>query len=593
MGNGGFHTSDQDEGFDVEAQPDDSVRDGHPSIEEDDDEDDEGDEGDLDWDMHWGMPKYGEAPGDGAAPWEPAGADVIAGGADYFYDGGGGFEEADCSAADVGAVYGLLRCDSVVVVGQTFPLEVGLSPEPVPDVYGEPMFPPARYRLTIDLVAEGFAFEAGQDHVLAFDVTPEEPYPDAVVNLTPSPEVTGRQADIRAIYSADGQPMGVAFRPVRVVTTLEEAVTEPEPVPAPGISVNQQQADRSVDLTMIVFRSNVGGEGEVVIHFGTHHVGVVLPQLNVNLGSDLEAYARSIVTKMGLAETSPAAVRKARGIGRRIADKLTRAFPMLLRDIAARVEGGPIRMLLLTDEPYVPWELAVVDRLDGSPGQAFLGAQAVVGRWVIPNSLPEAHDVEIKHLLVITGHYPDGTLAAAEEEGVALGETYDAVAVDAKLTAVLECLEGQPPGEVLHFAVHGRHDPGGAVNGLRLVDGEYVDPEIIQGSDLDGHPFVFLNACQVGVGQAQLGVYGGLAAAFLSRGAVGVVAPLWSVKDTVAKEVALDFYAKVFAGEAIGDVVRRKRASFGSEGVSPTVLAYQYFGHPALHLHRAAPGGEG
>ena len=424
-------------------------------------------------------------------------------------------------------------------------------------------------------------------------MTPEEPYPNTVVNLTPSPEVTGRQADIRAIYSADGQPMGVAFRPVRVVTTGQEAVTEPEPVPAPGISVNQQQADRSIDLTMMVFNDNRGGEGEVVIRFGTHHAGVERTQLNVNLGSDLESYARFIVSKMGLAETSPAALRKARGIGRQIADKLPPAFPALLRDIATRVEPEPIRILLLTEEPYVPWELAVLDRLDGSPGQSFLGAQAVVGRWVIPNNLPESKDVEIKDLLVITGHYPDGTLTAAEEEGVELRETYDAVPIEAKLTAVLKCLEGQPCGDVLHFAVHGRHDPGGAVNGLRLVDGEYVDPEIIQGSDLKGHPFVFLNACQVGVGQAQLGVYGGMAAAFLSRGAVGVVAPLWSVKDTVAKEVALDFYAKVFGGEAIGDVVRQKRASFGHEGVSPTVLAYQYFGHPALHLHRAAPGGKG
>ena len=48
--------------------------------------------------------------------------------------------------------------------------------------------------------------------------------------------------------------------------------------------------------------------------------------------------------------------------------------------------------------------------------------------------------------------------------------------------------------------------------------------------------FVFLNACQVGAGQRVLGDYAGLATAFLSAGAAGVVAALWNVHDLAARE---------------------------------------------------------
>lgn len=70
-----------------------------------------------------------------------------------------------------------------------------------------------------------------------------------------------------------------------------------------------------------------------------------------------------------------------------------------------------------------------------------------------------------------------------------------------------------------------------------------------------------------------------------------VIAPLWSVNDALAKELALDFYPKVFAGRAPAEVLRNARASFDerSQGVSATHLAYQFFGHPALRLTREVP----
>jgi len=99
---------------------------------------------------------------------------------------------------------------------------------------------------------------------------------------------------------------------------------------------------------------------------------------------------------------------------------------------------------------------------------------------------------------------------------------------------------------------------------------------------------VFLNACQVGTGQETLGDYAGLAESFLFAGASAVVAPLWSIDDGVASALAERFYTRAFAGESVAEIVRAERAAFGT-GTDPntsTLVAYQFFGHPEMHLEK-------
>jgi CHAT domain-containing protein len=147
----------------------------------------------------------------------------------------------------------------------------------------------------------------------------------------------------------------------------------------------------------------------------------------------------------------------------------------------------------------------------------------------------------------------------------------------------------------MHFAVHGIYDPTGTEDGLVLTDGHVLDPLQVKGSTFSRAPFVFLNACQVGSGNKILGDYAGLANAFLYSGAAGVVAPLWSVQDTIAKDLALNFYAKAFGGAGVGEVLRSQRAQFikSDDPISATYLAYQYFGHPEMRIKRVLPLEEG
>jgi CHAT domain-containing protein len=192
-------------------------------------------------------------------------------------------------------------------------------------------------------------------------------------------------------------------------------------------------------------------------------------------------------------------------------------------------------------------------------------------------------------IAVVSGVYPEVAwrLVDAEEEAELLVQRYQAASVDAVAATVIACLKGTPPADVLHFALHGTYAPEGVLEGLILVDGERLDPMVVKGCSFARAPFVFLNACQVGSGNEVLGDYSGMAEAFLHAGATAVVAPLWSIDDVAAKELALRFYRRVFEeGVAPAAALRDERRAFagpGGDGAA-TRLAYQYFGHPGLTL---------
>ena len=100
-----------------------------------------------------------------------------------------------------------------------------------------------------------------------------------------------------------------------------------------------------------------------------------------------------------------------------------------------------------------------------------------------------------------------------------------------------------------------------------------------------------MNACEAGQGQEVLGLYGGLAAAFLTKEAIAVIAPIWAVEDKIARDVATRVYKRVLKGSSPADALRRERASVSeASNVSPDVLAYVFFGHPQLTVRWSIAG---
>lgn len=529
-----------------------------------------------------------------AEPMEAAGEITPAGGLDQ----GAGAPPPDPPRS----AYALLKCPDVVVAQREFELTAGLSEVPTPGVSAEPMVRPRSsvgdYILTIHVVAEGFTLRTGESWRQELHVTAEQPYPTVALHLVPKmPASDMLPKKIRATYAVDGQIIGDAVRSLAVVPSEAQIPQARVEAQEPDTDIAMPVEATAPDLTIVI---RIGeSERRLLWTFESPHRGIGIPDipLEVNIGSNPDSFARQLIDQMNANEGRPGVYQGLIGIGNTIADKMPPFFWEVLPKVAARSakHSRPPMILILSQEPHIPWELAVIDPVIDPEAPPFLAAQANVGRWIIGGrkpKLPPPLEIRAGAFAVVSGVY-DKTpgwkrLAEAELEATLIGEKYGAVGVDATNEDVLEFIGGSPAADVMHFAIHGVYDANSVLNGLVLVDGRAIDPTKVKGSVLLRRPFVFLNACQVGSGQKILGDYAGMAEAFLYAGAAGLVAPLWSIKDSIAKEIALSFYEQTLSGAAAADVLRRERGRLGTSPgmISATYLAYQFFGHPAMKLTR-------
>ena len=512
-------------------------------------------------------------------------------------------EEATSAPEPPGTAYGLLNCPEAVVAEQEFELEVGLSERPSPGVAGAITLPATTnrtYMLSVQLLIFGFRLRSGESPQQTMTVSAAAPYPAVMLHLTPDPQhddVTTRQ--IKAMYSVDGQPVGFA---VRYATVTRSTSPAPELTStASGQDLSIPSAPAPADLTVVVARK-WGSDRELAWLFQSPH-GLNLPTEAVvtNIGASPQDFASKLTNQLSASEGQAGVYMTIKGKGRAVAAVMPTEFWQLLKQ-AAKFAAGPPTVLFTTDHPYVPWELAFLTEPLDPEVPHFLCAQARVGRWLLPDDnaaaaglgpvQPPPTQIRIDGMAVVSGVYGQPgqpRLKEAEAECAELERLYGAAKIDANQDAVLNCIIGAPPVEILHFAVHGKYDPSGAQDGLILVDG-ILSPDQVLGGDLPGRPLVFLNACQVGQANEVLGDYAGMAAAFLRVGASAVVAPLWSIDDATARSIALSFYKETLEDGAIpAEVIRRVRARFKptTEKQSCTYLAYQFFGDPRLELVHA------
>ncbi|MEO6397476.1 MAG: CHAT domain-containing protein, partial [Tepidiformaceae bacterium] len=500
--------------------------------------------------------------------------------------------------------FALLNCPEVVVAAEPFELLVGLAAEQQEGVSGgELVRPPTSvgdYVLTIQLVADGFTLATGETWRNALAVTTDTPYPSIRLHLTPDLQERHVVAGaVQAVYSVNGHTMGLAVRSVAVVRSaaLAEA-TVPPTVANEGVEIAIPVAATAADLTVRIQKAASTSGGKLMWTFDSPHKQLDLPDETVvtDIGDEPESFVRQLITGISVHEGNPGLHAYLTGVGLTIADQMPVEFWALLRAVATLVaaESRPPTIFLLSEEPYVPWELAIVDEPLGTEAvdSRFLGAQASVGRWVLAErrpKLPAPLEVSVGRMAVVSGVYDQpgwDRLLDAEAEAAELCQRYGGSAVTAEPRAVLRCLGGDPVADLLHFSVHGVYDPRSTTDGLVLVDGSSLDPFQVKGLALKSSPFVFLNACQVGAGSKLLGDYAGMAEAFLYAGASGVIAPLWSINDALARGVASRFYEKAFAGSPPAEVMRAERGGFGEDSPSATALAYLYYGHPSLRLRR-------
>jgi CHAT domain-containing protein len=155
-------------------------------------------------------------------------------------------------------------------------------------------------------------------------------------------------------------------------------------------------------------------------------------------------------------------------------------------------------------------------------------------------------------------------------------------------------LAARPVG-LLHFIAHGKVG-GPAAQTLALDNNAVFKASQVRAlAGLEDAcrakaPLVFLNACEVGRETPSLVGAGGFATEFIKAGARGVVAPLWSVKDSLAHEVAVAFYTAALAEprKSFADILREIRArSYEAGGGEDTYAAYCFYGDPLTALDPA------
>ena len=332
-------------------------------------------------------------------------------------------------------------------------LVVGLSREAPAGVAGPPLERPETsvgpYTMTIQVIAEGFTLREGESFRQALPVTAEVPFPTVTLHLTAAPQTAAKQKrEIHASYTVDGQPLGFAVRFLTVVRKAGAAPEEPATA-ASGVNVQVPSAMRAADLTAVI-RRQTGSASTLLWTFESPHP-LNLPDkaIPIEIGSAPQDFARRLMNEVNKSQGQEGTYELLIGHGLEIQQHMPPEFWDLLRAANAAAPGLPT-VLFLSQDPFIPWELAVLDEPLFDPQAApFLGAQAVVGRWVQPGDrqtrprLPPPAELEVGRMSFVTGIYSGATAprrlkeAEAEVEELQTAFSQDgpdrAIQVDAKL----------------------------------------------------------------------------------------------------------------------------------------------------------------
>ncbi|MEM9554651.1 MAG: CHAT domain-containing protein [Acidobacteriota bacterium] len=232
-----------------------------------------------------------------------------------------------------------------------------------------------------------------------------------------------------------------------------------------------------------------------------------------------------------------------------LGEELAKAFlPRRLREILQLYSSGTL--MILSNEPWIPWELLRLDRTSQA-----LGLRFAISRWRPGRRPPLLFSLTPLSLVPPSA----GRLRHAQSVGEDLRRTLGEDSVhelEPRLGPVVEALQddGRP---AFHFAVHGDTRSAAPEGfGLSLID----DPlKAVVVPQMDHRPFALLNACRAA--HAEVGLRGpaGIAEAFVESGAGAVVAPLLAVTDRAAARASLRLYQRLLAGDSLAVAVRKVR----------------------------------
>ncbi len=436
--------------------------------------------------------------------------------------------------------------------------------------------------------------------------TPESTRATFPLRVLQAVELPQTQPTITALFQYKGRPSGKvtrkpAIQGLQVVAPARRTITEGNaqtfsdnirpPGADPPAALQTQYDARTADVTISILEGaeKDGRHFSIIVDapgFSKHWEG---PWILGKRTEDIVAGAMENITGQDLDDPAAriSALRSA-GI------EMFKATPPEVQQLFWRIlDSGtwPRSMLVVSEEPYIPWEIMVPWRrkTNGtSETRDALGIRIAIGRWVTDKYLSPPQKIAISQTYIVAPQYPPNMqLKNAPAEVKLVQDTFSpASVISPALVKNIDSTLALGGTTLLHFICHGKSGFPQAI----ALEHDKQKLSCWQLEALDGfvksfsqtHTFVFLNACEVGRLIPALVGIGGFGNAFVGIGSSGVIAPLWSVDDHVAHQVADLFYKAVGTAPAVpfAHILRiiRERAYQGQ--AEDTWAAYCFYGDP-------------
>ena len=265
------------------------------------------------------------------------------------------------------------------------------------------------------------------------------------------------------------------------------------------------------------------------------------------------------------------------------------AFPEALQRALWAIPAGITSLIITSDEPWIPWELARTFDPETREEGDFLCSRFTVARWLAGDGMTATLPGR-----ELTAIIPKTNLIYTAAEYEALQElwphdTLIALTDDAATTrGVVSRLTDSRLAGIVHVASHGVAGDDPAQATITLSDGKLRPADISRRTRYTHRPLIFFNACESGRTGFALAGLGGWAERFVQAGAGAFVGALWEVNDRLAAQFAAVFYEKLFGGAALGHAFAAARAAIRNAAPNnPTWLAYVLYGEPLSLLQRS------
>lgn len=473
--------------------------------------------------------------------------------------------------------------------GQEFKVYVGFSSEldkTLLDVKKVTIDKPTSEPVMVSLMAIGATIANSEMKPLALHADAQTVF-EGTVNSGAS------EVNLIATYFYKFQPVGTARRNIKIGASQEDA-SKPDPEEE-GCTMDLEgvlNQEGKVDITVTIKKD----EADKQLHW---HITSADPESDESSKvsyDDAKSFARVLGVELKKEDYKSRIARNALiTLGQSISDLIPDAFFDVYKKVSDTIGRAP-RILIWTDEPYIPWELAFSGKFSiDTDAPDFLGTQAIIGRWWLHQRVvtPPPTGLAVGRLTAIAADYPFTSPVKPLEEAIKekefLRDKFKATIVEAKKDDILDMTEITPPinGHALHMALHGYSDPTHNEQKIIVEDGD-LSPNAMIGvyncGDVPPISFMFLNACQVGTAGASLGQASGFPGVLLKKGMLGFVAPLWEVHDTHARVFAEQFYEEVLNKKRpVAEVLLELRKNYNyKESLTP--LAYLFYGNPGLTL---------